>query len=51
MTTITQINGKWYVVKYSGTHLGMEVWVKVGKAFDTSYEARAYQLEIITGRA
>lgn len=50
MTTIAQLNGKWYVVKSGGTHLGVEVWIKVSEGFSTSYEARAYQLEIVMGR-
>jgi hypothetical protein len=51
MTTIAQINSKWYVVKQEENPMGVSAWVKVSKSFDTSYEARAYQLEIVMGRA
>lgn len=50
MTTIAQLNGKWYVVKSIVNPLGISAWVKVSAGFDTSYDARAYQLEIVMGR-
>jgi len=51
MTTIIQENNKWYVVKQLDNPIGINVWVKISEAFDSSYDARAYQLEIIMGRA
>jgi hypothetical protein len=50
MTNIVNQSGKWYVVKLTSNPMGLTVYVKVSPAFGTSYEARAYQLEIVMGR-
>jgi hypothetical protein len=50
MTNIANISGKWYVVRQEVNSLGISAWVKISQSFDTSYEARAYQLEVVMGR-